>query len=265
MAPYQTFHAAYPESNSRTDAYALWIILNHPLSSLWFHERLRVQKIRINVFSNFPLPKCWERNDIEKLAKKPKNLLRLTRKPFPDQVKIFKMLKDIDDHIYKMYGITNCERSRVEEWFAGEHRPGLKDLFLKKNMRRVAPSISHVTKFDYNEGIHTTTCETLELLPEEGRIRLAIDGLTIYPENEDPARDGILLKILPAVMPGWLLRERATGLIELTTWNANKIKKHPEKYIVDFSLMKNAYMGHEEIERELTAMLDQSVKEADID
>lgn len=270
IAPSESYHAIFPRVSrggheQNIYSYALWAIFNHPVASLFFHERQRIQWISTKTVRNFPLPKCWHIDQIELLARHAEQLIASVRCVPRDHALIRKVVNEFDELIYRWYGITDKERQKIEEKFGVESRPGLKGIVSFPNNRLKKIHKSPVKKIDDSEGIHTTTCETLELLPEEGKIRLAIDGLTNCPENEHPASDGILLKILPAVMPGWLLQERATGLIELTTWDANKLKKHPEKYITDFSLMKNAYLGHDEIERELAAMLDKPVKGANID
>jgi hypothetical protein len=52
VAPYESFDATFSKSESEIDkknyTYALWALLNHPIASLWFHERQRGHKIPIN-------------------------------------------------------------------------------------------------------------------------------------------------------------------------------------------------------------------------
>ena len=269
IAPSESYHAIFPKVSSIHErikySYALWAIFNHPLASLFFHERQRIQWISTKTVSNFPLPQDWDIHHIELLTRHAEQLIAAVRSIPIDDALIAKLVNDLDELIYCFYGITDTERQQIENKFEEGTRPGLKGIFSFSKNRLKKIRKSPAIKIDFNKGTHTTTCETIEVLGEAQRIRLAIDGLTTYMDNEQPAINGILLKIMPDVMPGWLLHDGATGLIELSTWDVNKLKKHPEKYIIDFSLMKNAYMRHDEIERELTAILDQSAEEANID
>ncbi len=269
IAPSESYHVIFPRvirmHEQQNYSYALWAIFNHPVASLFFHERQRIQWLSTKTVRNFPLPQNWDIDHIESLTRYAEQLIVAVRCMPIDDALIGKLINELDELIYRLYGIADIERKQIEKKFEDGTRPGLKGIlpFSGNSLKKIRKS--PVGKIDFNEGSHTTTCETIEVFGKEQQIRLAIDGLTAYSDNEPPATEGILLKIMPAVMPGWLLHEGSTGLIELSTWDANKLKKHPEKYIIDFSLMKNTFMRHDEIERELTAIFGQRAEEANID
>lgn len=171
----------------------------------------------------------------------------------PDTIKYIKtLINKLDDSIYHMYGITEKERHRIEEWFAGgEPRPGL-EKYGDRHTRENAvakPNSPHSITYD-EEPEWETTCETLELRVKEQQIRLAVDGLRDCTEGLRSDEEGMWLKILP-VMPGWLLREGAVGWIALTTSSAKALKGFPERYIIGFHLPKNAYKSQGEIDQDL--------------
>ena len=259
VAPYESFDATFSKSENGVDKknyiYALWAILNHPIASLWFHERQRGHKIPINNYRRkFPLPKDWNAENVRLLASSAKKLIDTKRymssKALPehrDSSKIKELANKIDDLIYRMYEINKDERRRIEAWFGEEQRPLLEGIFQKKISEKAT---TEVIRINYEVPEWETTCETLELRFKENLIRLIIDGLTDYPENTESAEDGIWMKIISA-MPGWLLEKGAVSWVELTTDSAKKLENSPEKYILGFQLHKNAYKTQEEIDKSL--------------
>lgn len=254
VAPYESFHAAFPRiyNNNEKDIYilSLWAILNHPLASLLIYQRSRIQWISTKKFRDFPLPAHWDIDAVTPLAEKAEKFIKSVRNIQRDYDNIYKMLNDIDDHIYHMYGITVKERQRIEKWFGDEPRPGLKELFPEKKLKKKKTPSQPVNKIYYSEHTFKTSCETLEISCQHRKIRLAIDGMDECNEDIDPSEHGVWLKIHP-VMPGWLLQEGAVGWIELATGNIRKLAKHPERYILDFEMLKNAYQSQDEIDQEL--------------
>jgi len=271
VAPSENFDATFSKSTKIVDKkryiYALWAVLNHPLSSLWFHERLRVQKIPIkNYREKFPLPSNWNIEEIQSLASIAKKLIdakrNMSSKPLfepQDNLKIKDMVKEIDDVIYQMYEIKKSDRRRIEAWFGGEQRPLLKSISQSKKPDKTNNNGSSI---NYEEAEWETTCETLELRFKDNLIRLVIDGLMEDSEDIESAEDGIWLKIIPA-MPGWLLEKGAVGWVELTTDSAKRLKQSPEKYIVGFHLHKNAYKTQDEIDKDLQSILDTEINKAE--
>jgi len=270
VAPSENFDATFSKSTKIVDKkryiYALWAVLNHPLSSLWFHERLRVQKIPIkNYREKFPLPSNWNIEKIQSLASIAKKLIdakrNMSSKPLHephDNLKIKDMVNKIDDLIYQMYEINKGERRRIEAWFGEEQRPLLEGIFQRETS---AKATNEVIRINYEVPEWETTCETLELRFKDNLIRLVIDGLMDDSEDIEPAEDGIWLKIIPA-MPGWLLEKGAVGWIELTTDSAKRLKQSPEKYIVGFHLHKNAYKTQDEIDKGLFLTSEVEMKKA---
>ena len=270
VAPSASYHATFSKSNNEIDktnnVYALWAILNHPLSSLWFHECQRVQTIPTKNYRGFPLPKVWKIKNIQSLASIAKELIdtkrNMSSKPLfepHDDLKIKDMVKKIDDVIYQMYEIKKSDRRRIEAWFGEEQRPLLEGICQRKIS---AKATNDVTSINYEKPEWETTCETLELRFKDNLIRLVIDGLIDYSEDIESAEDGIWLKIIPA-MPGWLLEKGAVGWIELTTDSAKSLKQSPEEYIVGFHLHKNAYKTQDEIDKDLQSILDTKIKRAE--
>jgi len=270
VAPFESFDATFSKSESEIDkknyTYALWAVLNHPLSSLWFHERLRVQKIPIkNYREKFPLPKNWNIENIQSLASIAKDLIdakrNMSSKPLielQDNLKIKDMVKKIDDVIYQMYEIKKSDRRRIEAWFGEEQRPLLESICQRKTSAKATNDVTHI---NYEVQEWETTCETLELRFKDNSIRLVIDGLADYSENSESVEEGIWLKIIPA-MPGWLLEKGAVGWVELTTDSAKRLKQSPEKYIVGFHLHKNAYKTQDEIDKGLFLTAEVEMKKA---
>ena len=269
VAPSESFDATFSKSESEIDkknyTYALWAILNHPIASLWFHERQRGNKIPINNYrKKFPLPKDWNIENIQSLASIAKNLVTTKRGEISelhdseDLSKTEEMVKAIDDIIYQMYEVNEDERRRVEAWFGEEQRPLLNGICQSKKPDKTKNNGSHL---NYEEPEWETTCETLELRFKDNLIRLVIDGLMDDSEDIESAEDGIWLKIIPA-MPGWLLKKGVVGWIELTTDSAKRLKQSPEKYIVGFRLHKNAYKTQDEIDKDLQSILDAKIKKA---
>ncbi len=270
VAPSENFDVTFSKSTKIVDKkkyiYALWAVLNHPLSSLWFHERLRVQKIPIkNYREKFPLPSNWNIENIRLLASIAKDLVTTKREmdsktlyAHRDSQKIKEIVKKIDDIIYQMYGINEGERRRIEAWFCEEQRPLLKGISQSKKPDKINNNGSRI---NYEGPEWETTCEALELRFKDNLIRLVIDGLIDDSEDIEPAEDGIWLKIIPA-MPGWLLEKGAVGWVELTTDSAKRLKQSPEKYIVGFHLHKNAYKTQDEIDKGLFFASEVEMKKA---
>lgn len=269
VAPSESYHTTFSKSankvDKKNDIYALWAILNHPLASLWFHERQRVQTIPTKNYRKFALPVNWNIEKIQLLASIAKKLINRKRKTFSkplldpqDSSKIEEMVKKIDDIIYQMYEINKGERRRIEAWFGEEQRPLLEGICQRKTS---AKATNDVTRINYEVPEWETTCETLELRFKDNLIRLVIDGLMDDSEDIESAEDGIWLKIIPA-MPGWLLEKGAMGWIELTTESAKKLKKSPEKYILGFHLHKNAYKTQDEIDKGLLFTINEEMKKA---
>lgn len=271
VAPSESFDVIFSKSYSEIDkknyTYALWTILNHPIASLWFHERQRGNKIPINNYrKKFPLPKNWNKEDIKALSSIAKELIKKKRKndskpllDLQDNAKIKELVKKIDDIIYHKYGIKKGEKRRIETWFGQEQRPLLVDF---EQPQKNVPKSNIGSGIIYDEPEWETTCETLELRFERNRIRLTIDGLTDYSKGIGSAEDGIWLKIIPA-MPGWLLENGAVGWIEITTDSAKKLKRSPEKYVLGFRLHKNAYKTQDEIDKDLLLAPNAKVKIAE--
>jgi hypothetical protein len=267
VAPSESFDATFSKSTEMVDKkiyiYALWAVLNHSLASLWFHERLRVQKIPIkNYREKFPLPKNWDVEKIQLLASIAKKLIDTKREAYSMPLldpqgnsRIKEMVKKIDDVIYQMYEIKKSDRRRIEAWFGGEQRPLLKGICQSKKHDKIH---NNGNRINYEEPEWETTCKTLELRFKENLIRLVIDGLTDHPDAEE----GIWLKIIPA-MPGWLLEKGAVGWVGLTTDSPIKLKQSPEKYTVGFRLHKNAYKTQDEIDKNLQSILDTEIKKAE--
>lgn len=253
VAPSESFDATFSKSKSKTDKkndiYALWGILNHPLASIWFHERQRGSKIPINNYRRkFPLPNNWGQVNVNALASHTKELIETKRNGrLQDTGKIKSLITTIDDLIYKMYGINDNERNKIDAWFGNERRPLLKDIYEPNYTLREKNSFNRV---DYTFPAWETTCETLEINFEDEQIKLAIDGLKDYPGRQKAEEDGIWIKIV-STMPGWLLEKGAVGWIEITTDSVKKLEKFPEKHILGFRLHKNAYKTQDEIEKGL--------------
>ncbi len=269
VAPSASYHATFSKSNNEIDktnnVYTLWAILNHPLASLWFHERQRVQTIPTKNYKGFPLPKVWKIKNIHSLASIAKELIdtkrNMSSKPLfepQDNLKIKDMVKEIDDVIYRMYEIKKSDRRRIEAWFEGEQRPLLKGIWQSKKPDKINNNGSRI---NYEVPEWETTCETLELRFKDNLIRLVIDGLMDDSEDIESAEDGIWLKIIPA-MPGWMLEKGAVGWVELTTDSAKRLKQSPEKYIVGFHLHKNAYKTQDEIDKGLLLISEMEMKKA---
>ncbi len=245
VAPYESFDATFSKSEKGVDKknyiYALWAILNHPIASLWFHERQRGHKIPINNYRRkFPLPKDWNAENVQSLASIAKELIdtkrNMSSKPLlesQDSSKIIELVNKIDDLIYRMYEISKDERHRIEAWFGEKQRPLLGGISQRKTSAKATTEIIHI---NYEVPEWETTCETLELRFKENLIRLVIDGLTDYPD---------------AAMPGWILEKGAVGWMELTTDSAKRLKQSLEKYIVGFHIHKNAYKTQDEIDKSL--------------
>jgi len=270
VAPSASYHATFSKSNKKIDkaynVYALWAILNHPLASLWFHERQRVQTIPTKNYKGFPLPKVWKIKDVQSLASIAKELIdakrNMSSKPLlepQDNLKIKDMVKKIDDVIYQMYEVTKRDRRRIEAWFGREQRPLLKGI---SRTETTAKATNDFTRINYEVPEWETTCETLELCFKDNSIRLIIDGLADYSENSESVEDGLWLKIIPA-MPGWLLEKGAVGWVELTTDSPIKLKQSPEKYIVGFCLHRNAYKTQDEIDKVLLLTINEEMKKAE--
>lgn len=271
VAPSASYHATFSKSNNEIDktnnVYGLWAILNHPLASLWFHERQRVQTIPTkNYREKFPLPKNWDIEKIQLLASIAKKLIDTKRDVYSmplldpqDNSRIEEMVKKIDDVIYQMYEIKKSDRRRIEAWFGREQRPLLKGI---SRTETIAKATNDFTRINYEVPEWETTCETLELRFKDNSIRLVIDGLADYSENSESVEGGLWLKIIPA-MPGWLLENGSVGWVELTTDSAKRLKQSPEKYIVGFRLHRNAYKTQDEIDKGLLVTINEEMKKAE--
>ncbi|MDB4444426.1 N-6 DNA methylase [bacterium] len=270
VTPSANFHANFSKSSDRDtrekEVYLLWAILNHPLASLWLHEKLRGPWIPVSTFKKFPFPNNWDSEHMKSLSYLAKELIitqkTMNSKPLidpSDSSKIEKMVNEIDDIIYQMYEINKKEILRIESWFREDPRPLLGGIC----KRKIYPSTpTNAIRISYEEPEWETTCETLEVYFEKNMIRLAIDGLSEYQEDAGSVDDAIMLKIIPA-MPGWLLENGAVGWVELTTNSAKKLKKSPEKYIIGFHLHKNAYKTQDEIDKALLLPLTHKMKKAE--
>jgi len=211
------------------------------------------------------LPKVWKIKDVQSLASIAEKLIdakrNMSSKPLHephDKLKIKAIVKKIDDVIYRMYEITKSDRSRIEAWFGGEQRPLLKGISQSKKPDKINNNGSRI---NYEGPEWETTCETLELRFKDNLIRIVIDGLIDYSGDIESAKDGIWLKIIPA-MPGWLLEKGSVGWVELTTDRAKRLKQSPEEYIVGFHLHKNAYKTQDEIDRSLFVISEMEMKKA---
>lgn len=265
IAPSENFLVAFSKEKSIEDkqnyVYSLWAILNHPIASLWFHERFVVTKITTVNFEKFPLPIKWTDNkNIKLLASLAKNLLfkvGASQKAVLEisdakSSAIESLVKNIDDVIFQMYELTKVERQQIEEWFDREPRPGLEDYYEVKKSDKDSSSVIHIV---YEEPIWETTFETLDVDFERGLIKFVIDGLIDNHNEVGFDKNGIWLKVIPAT-PGWCMRQGAMGWIELTTHSLNKLKQAPEEYVTSFRLHKNAYKTQEEIDKSLYMVSD---------
>lgn len=263
VAPSENFLTAFSKEKSIKDKqdyiYSLWSVLNHPIASLWFHERFRVQKITTTNFESFPLPLRWnDKQKIKLLASLAKNLLfkmRVFQKKAPD---IEHLVINIDNLIFEMYELTKVERRQIEVWFDREPRPGLAEYYEVKKSTKASRSIE---KIAYEEPIWETTFETLDVDFERGFIKFAVDGLLDNRDDVGTDRNRIWVKMIP-VIPGWVMKKGGLGWIELTTHHAEKLNQSPEQYIVSFRLHKNAYKTQEEIDKSLYIVSDIKSKKA---
>ncbi|MBW1745045.1 MAG: SAM-dependent DNA methyltransferase [Deltaproteobacteria bacterium] len=268
VVPSASYHTTFSKSadkvDKKNDIYALWSILNHPLASLWFHERQRVQTIPTKNYRKFALPANWNIENIQLLASIAKDLVTTKRNMSSklhephDNLKIKTIVKKIDDIIYQMYEINEGERRCIEAWFGEEQRPLLEGICQRKTF---AEPTNNLIRINYEVPEWETTCETLEPCFKNKLIRLVIDGLMDDSEDIESAEDGIWLKIIPA-MPGWLLEKGAVGWVELTTDSAKRLKQSPEEYIVGFHLYKNAYKTQDEIDKGLFLISEMEMKKA---
>jgi len=250
--PSKRFHIVFSETDdSARYLYSLWAVLNHPIASLWLHERLRVQAITTKKLKKFPLPKSWDDKFIEILASKAKELVHEVRNK---NFEVTNLIESIDDIIYNMYGISTEERKKIEDWLDLKKRPLLKPLGLpdqassKSNPQNV-PSIKS------NEAEWGTTFEILDVDYQQKKIKIVIDGLPNDYDNPSNNEDGFWVKVIPA-MPGWVLRKRTIGSIKLTTRNLPDLKQSPEKYIIGFRLLKNAYKSEKDIADSFSSLFD---------
>lgn len=248
VAPSQNFHVAFSKSSNLSDKnnyiYALWAVMNHPIASLWLHEKSRVQKIPTKSFRNLPLPNKWSSKEgVGSLAFHAKDLISKMRETKRESIEIEKIVKAIDDAVFQMFEITNNERRRIESWFDKDSRPGLEDFYTVKKANDDSKHVEHIA---YDEPIWETTFETSDINFEKSMVKLVIDGLSHSSEESASDGNGIWLKIIP-VMPGWSMQKGALGWIELTTQNENRLIQSPARYVLSFRLNKNAYKSEEEI------------------
>lgn len=252
VAPYSCFHVSFPKSGNKEEqeifSYALWAIFNHPLSSLYFYEKKRVQSINVPQIKNFPLPKNWDKDELVELAKISSQLIDIVRtSPLQiDYETANQLIHKMDNTIYKLYGINNQEIMQIDRMFAGYNRPIFKGISVGKQSANNRKKMECKIAIQYSGRIRTTTFETLEINSQKNLVKVAIDGMDDDAEIPGISSSGIWIKLI-SVMPGWLLKEGATGWIELTTGNARLISKSPEEYILGFKMFKNAYMSEYEL------------------
>ena len=258
VAPSESFHVAFSKENDIKNEniyiYALWAVMNHPIASLWFHETARVQKIPTKSFRKFPLPKDWtSKEKIALLASYAKdlinNIMASKNEIFesPKGADIEELVKKLDDFIFEMYEITAVEKRQIAEWFGKEARPGFNDRD-KMNKRDTIPDF--VENIGFGESIWETTFETLEIDVDKDLIKLAIDGLSCNCKEDLSNQNELWIRIISAI-PGWVIKQGSMGWIELTTHDASKLNKFPEKHIASFRLHKNAYKTQDEIDTSL--------------
>jgi len=242
VAPSENFHVAFSnnecEKLRNSFVYALWAILNHPLASLWFHERQAATKITTSSIERFPLPAQWgDQNQVIQLAELAKNLLLSIRSfNFGRSGDLENLLVKLDEKIFQMYGISLTDSKLIQEWFDQEDRPLLRRP-RKKTVPKKAATIIHDSQ------IWRTTFETISINFETSQIQLIIDGIM---EGDILCDVATWMNITPC-MPGWILNEKAIGWIEMTTFQVDKLKADPQSYILSFKPFKYAYMEDDDL------------------
>jgi hypothetical protein len=119
------------------------------------------------------------------------------------------------------------------------------------------PDVPTVIKpaIEFDEPDWGTTFEVFDIDFKQKQIKIIIDGFSTEPDDSSNREDGFLLKIIP-VMPGWMFRKGIIGSVRLTTRNPEKLKQSPEKYIIGFRLLKNAYKSDSEINEFFSSLLN---------
>ncbi|MBW1650615.1 MAG: SAM-dependent DNA methyltransferase [Deltaproteobacteria bacterium] len=248
IAPSRSFHAVFSKSdNQMSYLYALWTLLNHPIASLWLDGHLRGIWIKIEKLKSFPLPNDW-RQCVKELSDKAMILINKEKEYIrhDDFSLIESLIKQIDDIIYEIYGINEAERKEIEDYLDMSRRPLTKKFIpqVKKKTEEIKSSNNHQ---ESGASDWRTTFEVSDIFFEEQKIRIVIDGLNSSVSDCSDSDDGLTFKIIPA-MPGWMLKKGTTGWIEIMTRSVEDLINFPEKYIIDFSLQKNAYETDEEID-----------------
>ena len=272
VAPSANFHATFSKctdrSNQKKYAYALWAILNHPIASLWFHERQRVQSIPTPNYRNFPLPKNWNEKVINLIASKSESLVEVGRNWMksstlfvsPNNSIFFDLVNSLDNLIFKAYRIDQEERERIESWLGEEIRPYFRDFHQTRSKTTQSYRKNRSVSIDHE---WETTFEILELNYKENKIKLVIDGLVSPSEENRADEGGLWFDILPC-MPGWIFEKGTIGWIELSTDNIKLLQQNPENYIISFRLHKNAYKTEKEInDRFLPSSVNRTVVQVD--
>ncbi|MBW1615715.1 MAG: hypothetical protein JRJ49_04090 [Deltaproteobacteria bacterium] len=193
------------------------------------------------------MPNRWEQS-VKELSDKAMTLINKVKEQsgFIDDF-IQSLIKQIDDIIYKIYGIKETERKKIEDYLDMSKRPLTKNFILqvkKKTEKTKSPVVRPKYKYDN----WRTTFEVSEVFFEEQKIKIAIDGLNISLSDYSDSEDGLILKIIPA-MPGWMLKKGTMGWIELMTRSAEDLINSPEQYMIDFTLFKNDYETDQEIDK----------------
>ena len=260
VAPSASFHAIFSKQTDESGALAylraLWAILNHPIASAWFHERFRVQWISIKKLKKFPLPKNWDMENakalachveklIDKAGEAKKNSHDFKKSEAFETLK--KLVKQMDDSVYKIYGIDQKERRAIEKFIGMEKRPLTKELGVsERKIKKKEPD--HLSGAPSVSEYHwETTFEILDMDFGKQQIKMTIDGLPDSTDITKASDDGFWVGVTPS-MPGWLFKSGAMGWVELGTRDANKIMESPGKYLTGFRLHKNAYMPQDEID-----------------
>ncbi|BBO72360.1 hypothetical protein DSCA_62900 [Desulfosarcina alkanivorans] len=257
LAPSESFHVAFSNQDKNPlkeqYLYSLWAILNHPIASLWFYERKKVQNIATNDFRSFPLPLCSTDDDFKNLSKKAKEFLDFGRKLRYSSVALkdvekntfCSMIHEIDNIIYKLYNITNCQREVIEDFFPSEQRPLFKKIIKISTRNNKVENVSSEREFS-RSNFWETTFETLQLTGSENKIKIIIDGFDSGDKNES---EGIWVPLTP-IIPGWAKKEGATGWIELATNIPQQVMQNPDQAIRALRPHRNAYKSIEDIEND---------------
>lgn len=262
IAPSYSYFTVFSLKEDSNYLYCLWILLQHPISCLYFYETKKKIWTNIDDYRNFPLPDSWNNVDtIKQLSTKAKMLLDLKCKYDSQEKNLLKLkeeilsiVKDVDKYIYTLYGFKDSEIKQIEEFFGNEKRPGLSEL--GEEWKQFAPSKSSKKKESFVDPNPIeleefgTAFETLEVDYDRLRVKLSIMGLDEREDRTNIYNDGIWIPMIPN-MPGWMLTLQASGWIHLKTHDSLLIQKYPKTYIHGFKLLKNAYESEDEIDKAL--------------